>query len=141
MHLLGLLLYAAGYNEQIQLLQLGYAGIQVAQYYTELPDKELKRLLKASGCPYSVCNIPLTRIGMLVNRTFRAQSIYATTVIWQERMVSSAASCFAGVTPAQHEAITLIGVSGMNAFRMRAFETTQMSVQRPMRHISRSSPP
>ena len=56
-------------------------------------------------------------------------------------MVSSAASCFAGVTPAQHEAITLIGVSGMNAFRMRAFETTQMSVQRPMRHISRSSPP
>lgn len=56
-------------------------------------------------------------------------------------MVSSAASCFAGVTPAQHEAITLIGVSGMNAFRMRAFETTQMSVQRPMRHISRCFPP
>ncbi len=38
---LGLLLCAAGNNEQIQLLQLGDAGIQVAQYYTELPDKEL----------------------------------------------------------------------------------------------------
>lgn len=38
---LGLLLCAAGNNEQIQLLQLGDSGIQVAQYYTELPDKEL----------------------------------------------------------------------------------------------------
>ncbi len=41
--LLGLLLYAAGYNEQIQLLQLGYAGIQFARYYTESPDEELKK--------------------------------------------------------------------------------------------------
>lgn len=67
---LGLLFYAAGYNEQIQLLQLGYAGIQFIQYYTESPDKELKRLLKASGCPYSFDNIPMTRIGMLANRHF-----------------------------------------------------------------------
>lgn len=37
---LGLLLCAAGSDEQIQLLQLGDAGIQVAQYYTELPDKD-----------------------------------------------------------------------------------------------------
>ena len=40
---LGLLLCAAGNDEQIQLLQLGDAGIQVAQYYTELPDKNLLR--------------------------------------------------------------------------------------------------
>ena len=40
---LGLLLCAAGNNEQIQLLQLGDAGIQVAQYYTELPDKDILR--------------------------------------------------------------------------------------------------
>ena len=40
---LGLLLCAAGNDEQIQLLQLGDAGIQVAQYYTELPDKDLLR--------------------------------------------------------------------------------------------------
>lgn len=38
---LGLLLCAAGNDEQIQLLQLGDSGIQVSQYYTELPDKEL----------------------------------------------------------------------------------------------------
>lgn len=38
---LGLLLCAAGNDEQIQLLQLGDAGIQVSQYYTELPDKNL----------------------------------------------------------------------------------------------------
>jgi hypothetical protein len=38
---LGLLLCAAGNDEQIQLLQLGDAGIQVSQYYTELPDKGL----------------------------------------------------------------------------------------------------
>ena len=30
-------------SEQIQLLQLGDAGIQVAQYYTELPDKDILR--------------------------------------------------------------------------------------------------
>ena len=40
---LGLLLCATGNNEQIQLLQLGDAGIQVAQYYTELPDKDILR--------------------------------------------------------------------------------------------------
>lgn len=38
---LGLLLCAAGNDEQIQLLQLGDAGIQVSQYYTELPEKDL----------------------------------------------------------------------------------------------------
>ena len=38
---LGLLLCAAGNDEQIQLLQLGETGIQVAQYYTELPDKSI----------------------------------------------------------------------------------------------------
>lgn len=36
---LGLLLCAAGSEEQIQLLQLADSGIQVAQYYTELPEK------------------------------------------------------------------------------------------------------
>ena len=41
---LGLLLCAAGNDEQIQLLQLGDAGIQVSQYYTELPDKELLKI-------------------------------------------------------------------------------------------------
>lgn len=38
---LGLLLCAAGNDEQIRLFQLGDAGIQVSQYYTELPDKDL----------------------------------------------------------------------------------------------------
>lgn len=40
---LGLLLCSEGGQEQIELLQLGDAGIQVSQYYTELPDKELLR--------------------------------------------------------------------------------------------------
>lgn len=38
---LGLLLCAEGSNEQIELLQLEDSGIKVAQYYTELPPKEL----------------------------------------------------------------------------------------------------
>lgn len=40
---LGLLLCSEGGQEQIELLQLGDAGIQISQYYTELPDKELLR--------------------------------------------------------------------------------------------------
>ena len=38
-------------------------------------------------------------------------------LIWQERIVSSAASCLAGVTPAQQEASQEIGVSGSAALR------------------------
>ncbi len=38
---LGLLLCSKSGQEQIELLKLGEAGIQVSQYYTELPDKKL----------------------------------------------------------------------------------------------------
>lgn len=38
---IGLLLCAAGSHEQIELLQLDKAGIKVAEYLTELPDKKL----------------------------------------------------------------------------------------------------
>ena len=38
---LGLLLCSEGGQEQIELLKLSNAGIQVSQYYTELPDKKL----------------------------------------------------------------------------------------------------
>ena len=38
---LGLLLCSEGSEEQIELLQLDKSGIQVAQYYTELPPKHL----------------------------------------------------------------------------------------------------
>lgn len=38
---LGLILCAEGGYEQIELLQLEHAGIKVAEYLTELPDKEL----------------------------------------------------------------------------------------------------
>ncbi len=38
---LGLLLCSEGSEEQIELLQLNQSGIQVAQYYTELPPKQL----------------------------------------------------------------------------------------------------
>ena len=40
---LGLILCAEGGHEQIELLQLDKAGIRVAQYLTELPDKKLLR--------------------------------------------------------------------------------------------------
>lgn len=44
---LGLLLCSEGGNEQIELLQLDESGIKVAQYYTELPNREqLKELLQ-----------------------------------------------------------------------------------------------
>jgi hypothetical protein len=46
---LGLILCADGGREQIELLQLDKAGIRVAQYLTELPDKKLlKRELRLS---------------------------------------------------------------------------------------------
>lgn len=38
---IGLILCAEGNKEQIELLQLGKAGIKVAEYLTELPDKKL----------------------------------------------------------------------------------------------------
>ncbi len=38
---LGLLLCSEGSSEQIELLKLSEAGIQVSQYYTELPEKKL----------------------------------------------------------------------------------------------------
>ena len=38
---IGLLLCSEGSEEQIELLQLDKSGIQVAQYYTELPPKHL----------------------------------------------------------------------------------------------------
>jgi hypothetical protein len=38
---IGLILCAEGSSQQIELLQLDKAGIKVAQYLTELPDKKL----------------------------------------------------------------------------------------------------
>jgi len=38
---LGLLLCAEGNKEQVELLQLDKAGIKVAEYLTQLPDKKL----------------------------------------------------------------------------------------------------
>lgn len=43
------------------------------------------------------------------------------------RIASSAVSWLFGVTPAQQDASTIIGVSGKNAFNNNAFEITQMS--------------
>ena len=51
-------------------------------------------------------------------------------------MVSKAASCLSLVTPAAHAESTKTGVSGRNALMRSAFETTQISVQRPHNSIS-----
>lgn len=46
---LGLILCAEGNKEQVELLQLGNAGIKIAEYLTELPDKKiLKQKLHAT---------------------------------------------------------------------------------------------
>lgn len=46
---LGLILCAEGNNEQVELLQLENAGIKIAEYLTELPDKKiLKQKLHAT---------------------------------------------------------------------------------------------
>lgn len=62
--------------------------------------------------------------------------------IWQLDITARAASCFDNVTPAQQEASTNIGTSGKAAFSRSAFDTTHMSVQRPIISIyfTRSSP-
>ena len=54
-------------------------------------------------------------------------------------MVSSAASCFCGVTPAQHAGSTEMRASGSTAFSKSAFDTTQMSVHRPTSSTCSSS--
>lgn len=46
-------------------------------------------------------------------------------------MVSSAASCFCGVTPAQSAPFTVKSASGRAALMSRALETTQISVHTP----------
>ncbi len=61
---------------------------------------------------------------------------YRFTCIWHDLMVSSAAICFSGVTPAQPEESTEILTSGINALRSSAFDTTQISVQSPTSSIS-----
>jgi len=38
---IGLILCTEGNKEQVELLQLGKAGIKIAEYMTELPDKKL----------------------------------------------------------------------------------------------------
>ena len=55
--------------------------------------------------------------------------------ISQLRMVSSAASCFSGVTPAQSDGLSRMGTSGSDAFASSALLTTQMSVQSPQNSI------
>ena len=59
-----------------------------------------------------------------------------STVIWQFFIASSAVLCASALVPAQAEAITLISVSGQNAFNNSAFEITQTSVHSPQRVIS-----
>ena len=60
--------------------------------------------------------------------------------IWQLAMVSRAASCFSGVTPAQQARLTEMAASGKLAFSSRALDTTQMSVHRPSSSICGFSP-
>ena len=62
------------------------------------------------------------------------------TSIWQLFIVSSAAACFSGVTPAQQLTSTEIITSGYLAFRINALETTHISVQTPTSSISSFDP-
>ena len=62
------------------------------------------------------------------------------TSIWQLFITSKADLCFSGVTPAQQLASTEIVASGYFAFKINAFEITQISVHTPINSIS-SMPP
>ena len=62
--------------------------------------------------------------------------VYYLMIIWHIFMASNALSWLSGVTPAQQEESTLIGVSGTVAFKSNALEMTQISVQRPISSIS-----
>ena len=55
-------------------------------------------------------------------------------------MTVRAASCEAGLTPAQQAASTEMGSSGIAALSSSAFDTTQISVHRPTSSTD-SSPP
>ena len=58
---------------------------------------------------------------------------------WHIFIVSSAAWWLSWVTPAQHDLITRIGVSGSAALISSALDTTQISVHNPISVISSSS--
>ena len=59
--------------------------------------------------------------------------------IWHIFIAFSAFSWLSGVTPAQQSARTKTGVSGSLAFRIIAFEMTQMSVHSPINSTDSSS--
>jgi len=51
---IGLILCAEGNKEQIELLQLNKAGIKVAEYLTELPDKKLLQQIYFFGLVFFI---------------------------------------------------------------------------------------
>ena len=63
--------------------------------------------------------------------------VYSFSIFtWQHFIASNAFLWLCGVTPAQHEASTIIGTSGKNAFVIITFEITQISVHNPTNVIS-----
>lgn len=58
-----------------------------------------------------------------------------TTSIWHIFIVARAELWVSGVTPAQQAESTLISAFGKSAFRINAFDTTQISVQSPTSSI------
>ena len=70
----------------------------------------------------------------------RRQDTCQFSLIWQLRMVSSAALCFSGVTPAQQAGSTDISASGKCALSISALLITQISVHRPISSTENSSP-
>lgn len=61
-----------------------------------------------------------------------------TTSIWHIFIVARAELWVSGVTPAQQAESTLISAFGKSAFRINAFDTTQISVQSPTSSIFQS---
>lgn len=66
---------------------------------------------------------------------FEFSNHYHTTSIWHIFIVARAELWVSGVTPAQQAESTLISAFGKSAFRINAFDTTQISVQSPTSSI------
>ena len=98
-------------------------------YSTQSPlsDKESKQpppfpyqVIIAKYLIYSISSNLKSQYILLLNHT---------TSIWHIFIVSRAELWVSGVTPAQQAESTLISAFGKSAFRINAFDTTQISVQ------------
>ena len=110
--------------------------IITAMYSTQSPPSLIRESKQPPPFPYQVIIAKYFNIFNITN--LKSQYILLlnhTTSIWHIFIVARAELWVSGVTPAQQAESTLISAFGKSAFRINAFDTTQISVQSPTSSI------